>query len=222
MKPNCSNRRSRAFTLVEVAVVIFVLVLLAAMLLPALSRPKYGHHFSCVSNLRQIGISYRIWEGDNGDKFPMNVSVTNGGTMELFQTGSTFQNLAFLNYLPMANQLSTPKILHCPADTNGFAATDFSSGFNNQNVSYFVGLDASADNPQAILSGDDNFEINSVAVKSGLLEFSSNTPIAWSAARHKFSGNILLADGSVQSVTISGLSNLVQQTGLVTNRLAIP
>jgi len=222
MKPNCSNRRSQAFTLVEVAVVIFVLVLLAAMFLPVLSSPNRGNHISCANNLRQIGLSYRIWEGDNGDKFPMNVSVTNGGTMELFKNGSTFQNLAFLNYLPMANQLSTPKFLHCPADTNGFAATNSWNGLNNQNVSYFVGLDASADNPQAILSGDDNFEINGVAVKSGLLEFSSNTPIAWSAARHKFSGNILLADGSVQSVTISSLSNLVQQTGLVTNRLAIP
>lgn len=222
MKPNCSNRRSRAFTLLEVVVVIFVMALLVAMLLPALSRPKYGHHFSCANNLRQIGLSYRLWESDNGGKYPMDVSVTNGGTMELFKNGSSFQSFAFLNYLPMANQLSTPKILHCPADTNGFAATDFSSGFNNQNVSYFVGLDASAENPRTILSGDDNFEINSVAVKSGLLEFSSNTPIAWSAARHKFSGNILLADGSVQSVTISGLSNLVQQTGLVTNRLAIP
>jgi prepilin-type processing-associated H-X9-DG protein len=83
-------------------------------------------------------------------------------------------------------------------------------------------LDASAENPRTILSGDDNFEINGVAVKSGLLEFSSNTPIAWSAARHKFSGNILLADGSFQTATISGLTNLVQQTGLATNRLAIP
>jgi prepilin-type processing-associated H-X9-DG protein len=222
MKPNCSNRRSQAFTLVEMVIVIFVLVLLAAMLLPALSKPKYGHHFSCVNNLRQIGLSYRIWDGDNGGKYPMDVSVTNGGTMELFQTGSTFQNLAFLNYLPMANQLSTPKFLHCPADTNGFAATNSWRELNNQNVSYFVGLDASAENPRTILSGDDNFEINGVAVKSGLLEFSSNTPIAWSAARHKFSGNILLADGSVQSVAISGLTNLVQQTGLATNRLAIP
>ena len=122
----------------------------------------------------------------------------------------------------MSNQLSTPKILHCPSDTDTFAATNSWSELNNQNVSYFVGLDASENDPQAILSGDDNFEINGVPVKSGLLEFSTNAPIAWSAARHKFAGNISLADGSVQSVTISGLTNLVHQTGLATNRLAIP
>jgi prepilin-type processing-associated H-X9-DG protein len=55
-----------------------------------------------------------------------------------------------------------------------------------------------------------------------LLEVATNTSIAWSAARHKFFGNILLADGSVQSVAISGLTNLLHQTGLATNRLAIP
>jgi hypothetical protein len=81
----------------------------------------------------------------------------------------------------------------------------------------------SPDHPQAILSGDDNFEINDVPVKSGLLELSSNTPIAWTAARHKFAGNIGLGRRlDFQTVTISGLTNLVHQTGLATNRLAIP
>jgi hypothetical protein len=36
-------------------------------------------------------------------------------------------------------------------------------------------------NPQMILSGDDNFEISGVPVKSGLLELSSNAPISWTA-----------------------------------------
>ena len=100
----------------------------------------------------------------------------------------------------MSGQLTVPKIPHFPADSNGFAAANF-------------------------LAGDDHFEVNGVPVKSGLLEFPSNTPIAWSAARHKFAGNIgliSLADGSVQSVTISGQTNLLHQTGLATNRLALP
>ena len=216
MKPSCSNQIRRAFTLVEVVVVIFVLAVLVAMLLPALAAAKRHSGPNCINNVKQIGLSYRLWEGDNGNKFPMNVSVTNGGTMGL----ATGRN-AWVNFLVMSNQLSTPRILHCPADTDG-SATNSWSGLNNQNVSYFVGLDASPDYPQAILSGDDNFQINGVPVKPGLLELSTNAPIAWSAARHKFAGNILLADGSVQSVTISGLTNLLHQTGLATNRLAIP
>ena len=143
--------------------------------------------------------------------------MTNGGTMGLANGRN-----AWINFYVMSNQLSTPKVLHCPSDTDGFIATNSWSGLNNQNVSYFVGLNAGENDPQAILSGDDNFEISGVPVKSGLLELSTNAPIAWSAARHKLSGNILLADGSVQSVTTSGLTNLVHQTGLATNRLAIP
>jgi prepilin-type processing-associated H-X9-DG protein len=219
MKPNRTNQSRRAFTLVEVAVVIFVLVVLVAMILPQLAAARKNRPSPrgwCACNLKQIGLSYRLWEGDNGDKYPMNVSVTNGGTMELANGRN-----AWINFLVMSNQLSTPKVLHCPADTDG-SATNSWSGLNNKNVSYFVGLNASEDDPQAILSGDDNFEIGGIAVKSGLLELPTNSPIAWTVARHKFSGNILLADGSVQTVTISALTNLLHQTGLATNRLAIP
>jgi prepilin-type processing-associated H-X9-DG protein len=218
MKPSRSNQSRRAFTLVEVLVVVIVLFVLAAMILPMLpDRHHKSPRISCVNNLKQVGLAYRLWEGDNGDKFPMNLSVTNGGTMELANGKN-----AWINFLVMSNQLITPKMLHCPSDTDKFAATSFSANFDNRNISYFVGLDASENDPQAILSGDDNFEINGAPVKSGLLELSTNTPIAWSAARHKFSGNILLADGSVQLLSNSGLTNWLHQAGSFTNRLAIP
>ena len=147
----------------------------------------------------------------------MEISASNGGTMGLADS----QN-AWINYFVMSNELSTPKILHCPADANSFAATNFSIGFNNQNVSYFAGLGANTNSPQAFLSGDDNFAIGGVPVKSGLLEFSTNAPISWTAARHKYVGNIGLADGSVWQVTQNGLRQTLQQTGIATNRLAIP
>ena len=121
----------------------------------------------------------------------------------------------------MSNELSTPKTLICPADVRQ-PAKDFGSTFCNSNISYFVGVDADQSHPQMILSGDDNFEIAGIPVKSGLLELSTNAPVAWTAARHKFVGNIGLADGSVQQVTTHSLKTALQQTGLATNRLAIP
>jgi len=192
--------------------------MLAAIILPANNGgPGKARRISCVYNLRQITVAYFLWELDHGGKYPAEISMTNGGTMGLADGRN-----AWINYFVMSNQLSAPKILHCPADTNSFAATNFSSGFNNQNISYFVGLSADTNHSQAFLAGDDNFEIGGVPVKSGLLEISSNMPIAWSAARHKFGGNIGLADGSVQSVDNNSLSKLLDQTGLATNRLAIP
>jgi prepilin-type processing-associated H-X9-DG protein len=72
------------------------------------------------------------------------------------------------------------------------------------------------------VSGDDNFEIAGVPVKSGLQEISTNVPIIWTTARHNGAGNVLLSDGSVQGTTSSSLRTYWQQTGLATNRLFIP
>ena len=205
-------------TLVEVLVVIVLLAVLSAMFLPI--EPYAGRkaiRINCVNSLHQIGLAYRSWADDHNDKFPMEVSVTNGGTMELVANGEN----AWLNFLVMSNELSTPKILHCYADEDHVRATNFSGELKDK-ISYFVGLDASTNYPQAFLSGDDNFEINGVPVKSGLLQLSTNHATAWTAARHKFAGNIGLADGSAQELNNSGLTNLLHQTGLATNRLAIP
>jgi hypothetical protein len=217
MKPRSFRPRNHALTLVEVLVIIAVLAVLVAMLLPALARPKHRvRHFNCYNNLKQIGLAYGIWAGDNGDVYPMRISVTNGGSMEMVATGNVIQT-----FLVMSNELSTPKFLFCPADTRVWA-TNFSE-LSNSNISYFVGVDVTNSmNSQLFLSGDDNFEIGGVPVKSGLLEISPNVPIAWSAARHEFSGNIVLADGSVQSVSNSGLTNYLRQTGFAANRLALP
>jgi competence protein ComGC len=216
MKPRVSHQKTAALTLVEVLVVVVILFALALIFLPDThyARPK-APRIECVNNLKQISLSFRLWEGDNGDKYPMSVSVTNGGTMEL-AAGTN----AWFSFLVMSNQLSTPKILHCPSDTNSSYATNFSTGFNHRNISYFVGVDAGESDLQALLSGDDNFEVGGVPVNSGLLIMVSNMPIAWSAARHHFAGNVALGDGSVQSISNAGFTNW--QTGLATNRLAIP
>lgn len=215
-------------TLVEVCVVLVVLGVLAAVFLPALLPIHNGRmRINCVNNLHQIGLAYKSWAGDNNDKFPMEVSVTNGGSMELIADGKN----AWLNYLVMSNELSTPKVLICPEDTGRHYATNFSTELVGR-ISYFVGVNASDEYPLSILSGDDNFAIGGVPVKSGLLELSKNSPVAWTTGRHvsaigirthdEIFGYIGFADGSVQYVTSDGLQLAIQKTGLATNRLAIP
>jgi prepilin-type processing-associated H-X9-DG protein len=119
----------------------------------------------------------------------------------------------------MSNQLATPKILYCTLDLDHSCATNFSSDFSAKNISYFVGVDADRKNPASILDGDDNFMSSEVPVKFGLLAVSANTSIGWTAARHKYNGNIGFADGSVQETTSAGLA--ANFTNNIT-RLAIP
>jgi prepilin-type processing-associated H-X9-DG protein len=217
MKTYRATNRVLAFTVTELLVVIVALAVVAAMLLPALAaRPKRNSRIYCVNNLHEIGLAFRVWEGENGDKFPPQISVTNGGAMELLATGN-----AAACFQTMSNELSTPKILICPDDKKHFYATNFSTGFNNSNISYFVSLDANETNPQMILSGDDNLAVNGVGVRSGILNLTTNFPVAWTKERHGGAGNIGLADGSVQEATTSGLMFAISNAAAPV-RLVIP
>jgi prepilin-type N-terminal cleavage/methylation domain-containing protein/prepilin-type processing-associated H-X9-DG protein len=226
MKPRCSNQRNRALTLTEVLVSVAIVCVLAGVAYLAFHRQKAVHRvvhqnrsseIQCVNNLKQIGLAFRIWEGDNGDKFPMQVPVAQGGAMESAARGN-----AARIFEVMSNELSTPRILICPADADRSVANGFGPGFDNSHVSYFAGLDAADDKPAMFLSGDDNFAISGRPVKPGLLLLATNAPVSWTATRHVNRGNIGLADGSVQTTSSSSLRQILVQTGVATNRLAIP
>jgi prepilin-type processing-associated H-X9-DG protein len=205
-----------AFTLPELLVLVGVCAILLLVLVASMARHRpMGQRIKCVNNLKNVGLAFRIFATDNHDLYPFQIEGTNG-TKNLLG-----KNDAFRHFLAISNELSTPKIVHCPNDLGKIEATSWGA-FSNTNLSYFVGAAALQAEPQWILSGDRNWLVNGVGAGPGLLAIPPGATIAFSKGIHQGQGNICLGDGSVQEMPSVRLTQALKASGGETNRLLFP
>ena len=219
LKTNSSQRGDAS--LLDLLVMLIAVAIVAAVFLPMLAKSRAkSSRIGCVNDVKQIGLSFRLWAGDNGDKMPAQVSTNAGGTMELVASG-----LVFPHFAVMSNELGTPKIIVCPNDAKRTSGTNFAT-LSDANVSYFVVPEADETIPNLWLSGDRNLATNNVPLKPGLFTMPTNRVVSWTAQMHVNTGNLCFADGRVQQIANAGLhKNLRAYHKATTNatfRLIIP
>ena len=141
LKPQRSSPVGRrwGFTLIELLVVIAIIAILAALLLPTLSRAKLqAQNIVCLNNLKQLQYCAQMYIGDNEDKNPPNNSVASfSGPV----TNISWKFLSSLSWLPDVNAVleydpsaiingalfqynTSLPIYHCPSDRSTLANTN--------------------------------------------------------------------------------------------------
>lgn len=224
-----AGRGRRAFTRVELCACLVAGALLLTLALPALATGRSRSHLAqCFNNLRQIGAGFQSWAMGHEDEFPALTRPAAGGLNNL-GGGSPISANAFIYFAVASNELVTPRIFVCPSDLGKKIASNFgnsstagflSPNFQNNAVSYVVGLHGSVARPREILSGDRNIRTISSATcgvvgvpAERLTPADSNT--GWTNGVHSLMGNLLFSDGSVNTTDRAGFQSAIRSSTTV-------
>jgi len=228
--------KQRAFTLLELFVVIALVALIAGLIPASITRSKpKAQRIKCSSNLKQIALSFKMYAGDHNERFPW--ESPDG------QSASTAKQMVWQYFNTLSNELGSAKLLMCPGDITRLEnrASDFTVGpeglsnptNKNSAVSYFLGVFASSNQSNALLTGDRNLAPDE---KAPLYHSRAAQPVdipasaVWSPLpnqkHHDNAGNYALADGSVQQASNARLQEALRLArdsyGTNANRFLFP
>ncbi|HEX9996975.1 MAG TPA: type II secretion system protein [Abditibacterium sp.] len=199
--------RHKAFTRIELVVVLLILGTIAAILFPVFARVRDNHKPSCQSTMKQIGLGFLQYQQDYGEQFPVTRNRVSGeGWVEILQP-----------YLKSTALFQCPKESYRAGDSptephfSDYWMNRRLSGQNRKNLSEIT-------QTWAILAGDGNDGSDATTSSYAL----SQLPIAWRrdpqspARRHLDYGNYLYLDGHVKALKPEKVTTQTARVGEAT------
>jgi prepilin-type N-terminal cleavage/methylation domain-containing protein/prepilin-type processing-associated H-X9-DG protein len=219
------SSRQTGFTLIELLVVIAVISILAAILFPVFARARENaRRSSCMSNLKQIGLSMMMYTQDYDERYPLQSMACPGNSC-----GANVNSSTVMWYMVLIPYNKSVQIWNCPdvsdstyasygvtsiiqkTDSSGrwtpTTAFNVTYGINNyagsgktySNTAPFNGTSvASIDDPAGTIMVGDGTSFRLGGISSELPNVASNA--AYADPRHLDTANFVFADGHVKSV----------------------
>ncbi len=232
----------------DLLVIVAVIAVVSSFVLPIMATKMAkdrdrARRISCLSNLSQISMGFRLFANDAGG-YPFRLFSNPTNVPPGLAPFST-NNAAELWKLIQAaqNDISSPRILLCPSDphrttaysflTNGGPGS-FSLTNNRLNaLSYFLSLDADEAQRGNILAGDrylttdpETSSEQKTTFLFGQQDLGSNSPttksVRWISTVHNGGGNAAFMDGSVRKLSTAELRQMLKQQPAAANRIWLP